>query len=406
MCRRPNTSCPQYVVLLTTIALLLFETGCMGVFPPVGTSASAPARIQQEPLRAVQVDLDYVYDADPVQEEKNLQLLLERVKKLAVNTVFLQAFADPDGNDGAEALYFPSRYLPMRGDLFARAAAAIRKTGVRVYAWLPLLAFTPADSHDDLLVRRLPFPQEKFSETRRAPRLSPFHPEARRIIRAIYRELTEHAVFDGILFHDDSVLSDYEDVSKAAMTVYTQAGFPSNIRKIRASADLRHRWGRFKTKYIIDFSLSLVAMMRAKHPELRTARAIYGRAVLQPESEEWLCQSLPLFLQAYDYSVILAMPYLEKAPDPDLWLAALADRALDQALRPEALVFELQTVDWWRREKITTSTMVRQLELLLEHGVVSLAYYPDDFFHDHPEASALARVMTKGDGSHKGGESR
>jgi len=396
-CRAKELCCVRRIVLLATMTLFLCGLGCVGGGGlTAGISANTPATIQQAPLRAMQVDLDYVYDADPIQEEKNLRLLLTRVKKVGVNTVFLQAYADPDGNDGAEALYFPSQYLPMRRDLFARTAAAIRKMGIRVYAWMPLLAFAPAAAHTDLLVQRLPLSRDGIAGAGRAHRLSPFHPRARRLIRAIYRELAEHAVFDGILFHDDSVLSDFEDVSPAAMTVYRQAGFPDNINTIRASVDLRRRWSRFKTRYVIDFSLSLVAMLRTRYPALRSARAIYGRAVFEPESEEWLCQSLPLFLHAYDYSVVLAMPYLEKAPDPDNWLAELADRALAQALRPEMVVFELQSMNWWRKKKIPSRIMVHQFALLERHGVVSFAYYPDDFFHDHPNASLLNQVMTKG----------
>jgi biofilm PGA synthesis lipoprotein PgaB len=358
---------------------------------------------KNEVMRAMQVDLDYVYDPDHGQEEKNLRLLLERVRKLGVNTVLLQAFADPDGNDCAEELYFPSRHLPMRGNLFARTAAALRKTGVRVYAWMPLLAFDLGPDESDLLVRQQAAAANRSTGERRTPRLSPFHPKARRIIRDMYMELAKSAVFDGILFHDDSVLNDYEDASPSAMAAYRQAGFPADITTIRAETDLLYRWSRFKTRYIIDFSLSLVRLLRKQHPGLRSARAIYGRAILQPESEAWLGQSLPLFLQAYDYSVILAMPYLEKASNHENWLAELADRALFQALRPGSLVFELQTVDWWRKEKIPTSVILRQIDLLRRHGVVSFAYYPDDFFHDHPRSSPLNRAMKKERCQHPGG---
>jgi len=406
LCLVKGRSSLRFPVLLATISLFLLGGGCVRLWPGAETGALFQSRQQSASLRAVQVDLDYVWDSDPRQEDKNLQLLLARVQKLGVNTVFLQAYADPDGNDGAEELYFPSRYLPMRGDLFARAAAAIRAMGIKVYAWMPLLAFSPAFQHRELLVKQLPSSPQRFADAKRAPRLSPFHPEARRVIRAIYKELADHAVFDGILFHDDSVLADDEDSSPAAMAVYRQAGFPNSLEEIRASKPLRQRWSRFKTRYVMDFSLSLVAMLRFRYPELRSARAIYGRAILEPKSEQWLCQSLPLFLQAYDFSVVLAMPYLEKAPDPAHWLAALADRALVQTLRPETLVFEVQSVDWWRKKTVATPVMVHQFKILQEHGIVSFAYYPDDFFHDHPQASLLRQVMTRGAVQHGGGRFR
>jgi biofilm PGA synthesis lipoprotein PgaB len=61
------------------------------------------------PQKAMQVDLDYIYDPDPAQQERNLGHLLDRITFLGVNTVYLQAFADPDGDGAADAVYFPSR---------------------------------------------------------------------------------------------------------------------------------------------------------------------------------------------------------------------------------------------------------------------------------------------------------
>ena len=60
-----------------------------------------------------------------------------------MNTVYLQAFSDPDGNGSADAVYFPCRRLPMRADLFNRVAWQIRtRTQVRrLYAWMPALAW-------------------------------------------------------------------------------------------------------------------------------------------------------------------------------------------------------------------------------------------------------------------------
>ena len=97
------------------------------------------------------------------------------------------------------------------------------------------------------------------------------------------------------------------------------------------------------------------------------------------------------------------MPYLERAREPERWLAELADRALFQALRPESLVFELQTVDWWRKEKIPSQVIIHQLDLLHRHGIVSFGYYPDDFFHDHPKASLFSQAMQEDRRQHGGG---
>ncbi|MFX7140765.1 poly-beta-1,6-N-acetyl-D-glucosamine N-deacetylase PgaB, partial [Acinetobacter baumannii] len=73
-------------------------------------------------IRALQVDLDDVYDPDPAQQGRNLDALIERVKRISPTHVYLQAFADPDGNNPADALYVPNRHMPMRADLFSRVA--------------------------------------------------------------------------------------------------------------------------------------------------------------------------------------------------------------------------------------------------------------------------------------------
>ncbi|MBV5348279.1 poly-beta-1,6-N-acetyl-D-glucosamine N-deacetylase PgaB, partial [bacterium] len=75
--------------------------------------------------------------------EKNLGDLLERIKNLGVNTVYLQAFADPDANGAADYVYFPNRNIPMRADLFNRVAWQIstRTQVKRIYAWMPMMAW-------------------------------------------------------------------------------------------------------------------------------------------------------------------------------------------------------------------------------------------------------------------------
>jgi poly-beta-1,6-N-acetyl-D-glucosamine N-deacetylase PgaB len=105
--------------------------------------------VERDGMRALQIDLDAVYDANPLQQAKNLDALIDRVKKIGPTHVFLQAFADPDGNGSADALYFPNRHLPMRADLFNRVAWQLKtRAGVKVYAWLPVLGYELKDPVD------------------------------------------------------------------------------------------------------------------------------------------------------------------------------------------------------------------------------------------------------------------
>ena len=96
----------------------------------------------QTPERVVHVDLDYVYDSDKKQQEINIGKLVERINKMRVTSVYLQAFADQDADGNASELYFPNRFLPVKEDLFNRVAWQLKtRAGVRVYAWLPVSAF-------------------------------------------------------------------------------------------------------------------------------------------------------------------------------------------------------------------------------------------------------------------------
>lgn len=56
-------------------------------------------------------------------------------------------------------------------------------------------------------------------------RLSPFDPKNFDYVYDIYKALTDKITVDGILYHDDITLNDYEDSSPSAMQVYKYWGF-------------------------------------------------------------------------------------------------------------------------------------------------------------------------------------
>ena len=349
-------------------------------------------------LRAAQVDLDYVYDDDPVQQESNLDALIERIKELQISHVFLQAFADPDADGAADALYFPNRHLPVRADLFSRVAWQLKtRSDVRVFAWMPLLAFhgekfDPAWQvleHSAAGVK--PDPDSE-------PRLSPFHPEARRVIREIYQDLATYADFDGILFHDDGRLNEHEDASAAAMDSYRREfGDDFEISLAHDDPELGKRWSRFKTRTLIDLGNDLIWILRQQKPELRTARNLFAPAALDDSSETWLAQSMDLFLESYDYVALMAMPYLENSDDPDLYLDRLAKAVAQRDGGLERTIFELQAIDWRTGTEIPATVLIRQMRRLQAAGVKHLAYYPDDFIANRPALEQLRQGISLAD---------
>lgn len=345
------------------------------------------------PQRVAHVDLDYLYDTDATQMNHNFDVLLERIKSLQINTVYLQAFADPDGDGTASALYFPNRHLPMRADLFNRVAWQLRtRAGVQVYAWMPLLAFDidgkPAPK--GLRVQSEAGDGSAVSDYRR---LSPFNPHARRIVREIYEDLAVHASFAGILFHDDAALSDHEDINPSALEVYReQWHLPESPVAIRGDKALLERWTQLKTQYLVDFTLELTRVVQRMRPDIHTARNLYASVVMNPLSEQWFAQNPQAFAQNYDYVALMAMPLMEEADDPRIWLQSLAAK-LPNSMRAKT-VFELQSRDWRADKPLPSAILVEQMQLLANAGIRNFGYYPDDFVGGHPDLGLVFPAMS------------
>ncbi len=348
------------------------------------------------PLHAVQVDLDYVYDPDPEQEVHNIDRLVDYIATLQINAVFLQAFADPQGTGLARALYFPNRHLPMRQNLFPLVAEQIQsRAHVQVYGWLPVLSY----NFDEGVARVLAWsPARSVAEpdAKAYKRISPFDPEGRKRILEIYEDLARQAPINGLLFHDDALLSDFEDASPPALQAYAVAGFPDSVQIIRDDPDLMGRWTSFKTESLIAFTQELTERVRQYRTPLVTVRNIYATPILNPLSEIWFAQNYNRFCAVYDYTAILAMPALENVPSArsDTWLEQLAAAVATQPDKGSHTIFELQSVDWRKdpddaTRPVSAASLTAQMRLLARQGVVNMAYYPADFIKDQPRAQDL-----------------
>lgn len=344
-------------------------------------------------LRVAHVDLDYIYDEDEEQTTRNLSALLDRIKASGANTVYLQAFSDPDGDGNADQLYFPNRHLPVRRDLFNYVALQLKnRAAVKVYAWMPIMAYK-ADVPLKWYVKEWRDGEPQLSR-HVYTRLSPFNPEARQYIGEIYEDLAKNCVFNGILFHDDGILSDYEDVSALAMEfTHNVWGMPAEFEKIHSSSELRLRWAQYKTEMISQFTDYLADKVRYYRPYIKTARNLYSYPLLKPYSEEWYAQSFPVFLKHYDYVAIEAMPFMEKADDPKKWLIELVEKTAAYPAGLDKMVFELQAVDWEKHKDIPMQIFTEQFQLLKKHGVKHIGYYPDNLYHDQPKLEVLKNIF-------------
>ncbi|MGV0887182.1 poly-beta-1,6-N-acetyl-D-glucosamine N-deacetylase PgaB [Acinetobacter venetianus] len=348
------------------------------------------------PQKIMHVDLDYIYDPDPQQQERNLGNLLDRINAMGVNTVYLQAFSDPDANGSADMVYFPNRHIPMRADLFNRVAWQIQtRTPVqRLYAWMPLLAWELPKT-DPVSKDLVETQQAKTGEHLNMGyiRLSPFSPGARQTIKEIYQDLAKSTPFDGLLFHDDVTLSDYEDASPNALAAYAKQGLPTDLAEIRSNDAELQKWTAYKTNYLDDFAMQLAAEVRQYQPYLLTARNLYAQVALNPYAENWYAQSLEQSLNRYDFTAIMAMPYMEQSKNPNQFYTDILNRVKKYPNGIKKTVMELQAINWRNDQKVPSEEMAETIKSLYQQGAMHVAYYPDDPIKGHPDVEIMHKAF-------------
>ncbi|MGZ4968778.1 MAG: poly-beta-1,6-N-acetyl-D-glucosamine N-deacetylase PgaB [Methylobacter sp.] len=345
-------------------------------------------------LRIARLDMNFLYDKDPEQTERNIQAEIQRIANSHINTVFLQAYADSDGDGNAEALFFPNRHLPVKQDLFSHVAWQLKtQAGVKVYAWLPVFAFQNKQPDSWYVQEWRDGKAQKSNHIYQ--RLSIFQPEARHYVIDIYEDLGRYCNIDGILFHDDGLLSDYEDVSPEALSFGRNVwGLPDQFEKLHASPKLSLAWAQHKTELISQFTDELANRVRDNRPGIKTARKLYALPLLKPDSEEQYAQSFKSFLAHYNYVAIEAIPFIEGAKKTGQSLTGLVAAAAHYPDGLKKSIFELQTVDWKTQEKIPSPFFIEQLELLEKLGVRHIGYYPDDVYLDQPRLKDIQKYFS------------
>lgn len=347
-------------------------------------------------LRVIHADLDLIYDDDPAQREKNLDAFIERVAGMKVTTVFLQAFCDEAGTGNVKSVYFPNRLLPVRADFFSRVANQLLIRGVEVYAWMPMLAVVLPEEKDNarLQVRRFnPDGEPEISETGYA-RLSPFSKEAAEKLAILFEDLAAHARIAGVVFNDDGYLERDEDFSAEAYKEYLKISGGKEIPPEELTAQQQRQWVELKTQTLIDLTERLKRAVRRYRPNARFARILFADALINPSGEARFAQSFEKSLPAYDYTVIMAYPYMEKVRAPAKWLKRLVELAKRYPDGLSKTVFKVQAYDWEEREWVEAPVVLKWLRILVAAGAQHIGYYPDNCLTNQPEAQAIRKIMS------------
>ena len=286
----------------------------------------------------------------------------------------------------------------MRADLFNHVAWRISNdTNVkRVYAWMPMLAWELPKKNvaaKDMVVTLQVDPNHLNMGY---PRLSPFSEKARTVIQQMYEDLAKSAYIDGILFHDDVTLSDFEDDSVFAQQQYHQWGLPLTVAKIRMDKVQFQKWTKFKTRFLDELAMQLAQVVRNEQPGLKTARNLYAQVALNNNAQEWYAQSLTESIQYYDYTAIMAMPYMEGVGDQKEFYDAIVKQVKKQHCGIDRTIIELQTVNWKKNNKPIPSPLFNNtIKHLYDLGVHHVAYYPDNWYINNPNADMLKQTFNQ-----------
>ncbi|GMB00753.1 poly-beta-1,6-N-acetyl-D-glucosamine N-deacetylase PgaB [Pelosinus sp. IPA-1] len=329
-------------------------------------------------MKAAQLDIDLIYDPlNASQTENNLALAIESLRAAEINTIFLQAFSDINGNGNIESVYFYTKEAPVRADIFSHIAAKLRKEGFTVYAWMPTLAcqWLLKDRPEDTVISYSEKGQGWYN------RATPFSPEVQTHLEALFSDLAAYSYIDGILFQDDLYLNDYEDFSPAAKKSFYNATGLALTPEILQDSGTQAQWTQIKTKALTDLTKKLILAMKQYRPYLATARNLYPTIITEPQSEFWLAQNYDQYLTTYDYTIVMAYPYMEKQYDkPFVWLGQLADTALKNKVNASKVVFKLQTYDWNKKQWLNIRELQQQVATLKSKHAIHFAFYPENIF--------------------------
>ncbi len=349
------------------------------------------------PIRAVQVDLDTIYVPGSIEKtDRNLDRLIDRLVAMKVNTVFLQAFADPDGTGTIRSVYFPNKVLPVRANIFSHAVHQIIIRDMKVYAWMPTLSIElPDEVRNERLRVREKSPDGIRPSQSWYRRLSPFDDEVKGLARSLYEELAAHSQIDGVLFQDDAYLTGREDFHPSALAAYRKL-FGANLKEHEGEEDPLSavRWMRHKTETLIDFTKELMDGVKKYNPEARFARNIYATILTDTYSEASFAQNYELSLQTYDLVVIMAYPQMEDIDNTSSWLKGLVNTAKGKSGGIERSVFKVQSYDWKREKWLGDTVVLEEIRDLLSAGARHVAYYPDNPLLDRPGLRKIKLEMS------------
>lgn len=384
--------------------------------------------------RIIQLDLNCLANKDfelNCSDEDLRNYIKDKIENTGVNFIYLQVSSEdnPGGNykTSDRLMFDPYPYINnaqvMSSDIFARAARIIHDItpDCQVFAWAATLCSAFLIDDDNDIVKTAEPDGGTCNWYKRA---TPFIEQTHARLNSFYYALgrcTEE--IDGVMFQDDLILSDWEDISYAGRDVlngryglenaddHQLFDFLSDQDKESGHFANSRDWHRYKVSLLDNLSLELFESFKRGYKDafptrfaerqqdddtrLKCGRDYYSSSIINRSQAtgDWFGQDIDTALDIYDHVVIMAYAHMDSDGKLALasnetrdWLTHLVRKGNRIANshgrdRADKLIFKLQSEAWVGSDTqaqgpVPAHVLQDNARALLSAGAVNIGVYP------------------------------
>jgi biofilm PGA synthesis lipoprotein PgaB len=339
-------------------------------------------------------------------EGKNLQEVEKRVKELknaGVNTIIFRVFQNKGDRvykfvtvHHEEGVYFKTEYAPIVDDILGKVSEIVHRNGLEIFAWITTrYANYGLEGLSEYRCKRYNFETKKIEVARG---FNLFHPDVLKRLEGLFRDLGRYPI-EGILFQDDLILYHHEDFSAEANKSFLREfgysphpdlfyidPYRSDSGKYYAKeyTDRFKSWANWKNRWLMNVAQQLMKAAKELNPNLQFAVNLYFEAVINDfNGMAWFSQTLSEALKKdFDYYAVMAYHRqamkdrkIELREAIDL-MAEVAKKTVRSVGDPSRVLMKVQILDWKNYEVLPQKEVEDILSGILNHGEVSLAFFP------------------------------
>ncbi|NWG03220.1 MAG: tetratricopeptide repeat protein [Syntrophaceae bacterium] len=339
-------------------------------------------------------------------EGKNLEEVEKRVKELknaGVNTILFRVFQNKGdrvykfvATRQEEGVYFKTEHAPIVDDILGNISEIAHRNGLDIFAWVTTrYAHFGPEGPPEYRCKRYNFETRKIEIARG---FNLFHPDVLKRLEGLFRDLGRYPI-EGILFQDDLILYHNEDFSaEANQSFLKEFGYlphpdifyinpyqsESGKYYTKGYTDRFRSWANWKNRWLMNVAQQLMKAARETNPNLQFALNLYFEAILDDfNGMAWFSQTLSEALKNdFDYYAVMAY-HRQAMRDRKIDLkeamelmAVVAQKVVRSVGNPSKVLMKVQIFDWKNNEILPPKEVEGILNGILNHGEVSLAFFP------------------------------